>query len=145
MTSWRSYNLDNIVVRKISLNEILQVREIFQEIFSTKDFGNTPIFEKATAGEEIYVAVMNNEIIGFASMWEPDYFIHYLGVLKSARHKKVGSILINSIAKIYNRQLTLKCLLKNKEGLAFYEATGWEKIEDGMSDDGEYVLLKYEV
>lgn len=132
--------MDNIVVRKSVSNEIVQVKELFETVFN-----HTPAFEEATGGEQIFVALLNDKIVGFASVWEPDYFIHYLCVSPAARHKNVGSTMVSSLAEIYGAPLTLKCLIKNEDGIAFYRATGWKKIKDGISDDGAYVLLSYPV
>lgn len=135
--------MDNIVVRKIVSSEIVQVKELFETIFGKAVFGHAPAFEEATCGEEIYAALMDDRIVGFASVWEPDRFIHYLCVSPAVRHKKVGSTLVSSLAEIYGVPLTLKCLAENKDGLAFYRATGWEKVGEGVSGEGAYVLLRY--
>lgn len=140
---WAS--LGDIVVRKSFSNEIAQVKDLFERIFVGTVFGHTPAFEVATDSEQIYVALLDDKIVGFASVWEPDQFVHYLCVSPDARHKKVGSTIVSSLVAIYGVPLTLKCLTKNKDGIAFYLATGWKKIEDGISDDGAYVLLGYPV
>ena len=44
----------------------------------------------------------------------------------------------------YGVPLTLKCLIRNVDGMAFYRATGWKQIGNGNSDDGAYVLLRYD-
>lgn len=54
-----------------------------------------------------------------------------------------GSALVKAIAEIYGAPLTLKCLIKNTNGMAFYRAAGWTKVGDGTSDEGDYALLRY--
>lgn len=72
--------MGNIVVRKSVPSEIVRVKELFETIFVKTVFDHRPVFEEATGGEEIYVALMDDKIAGFASIWEPDHFIHYLCV-----------------------------------------------------------------
>ena len=47
-------------------------------------------FEKSTEGEAIYVAFVGDEVVGFASVWEQDSFIHNLFVSKQYRRLGVG-------------------------------------------------------
>lgn len=89
--------MDNIVVRKSVSNETVQVKELFETIFVKTVFGHTTVFKEATDGEQIYVALLDDKIVGFASVWEPDHFIHYLCVSPAARHKKVVSALVSSL------------------------------------------------
>lgn len=106
---------------------------------------HAPVFQEATDGEQIYAALLEGSLAGFASVWEPDRFIHFLFVSPAFRHKKIGSALVKKLAEIYGLPLTLKCLLKNEDAMAFYRATGWEKIGDGISEDGAYALLRYTI
>lgn len=123
--------------------ETEQVKELFETVFEETFFKHAPVFEEATDGEQIYVALLDDRIVGFASFWEPDRFVHFLLVLPAARHKKIGSLLVNNLAEIYGEPLTLKCLIRNEEGMAFYRATGWQKTGDGIGEDGAYALLRY--
>lgn len=131
------------MVRKCNPDEILEVRKLFEAVFVNTFPGHIPVFEEVTDGEEIYVALLNDNIVGFASIWEPDHFIHYLFVSPNARRIKVGSTIVSRLAEIYGVPLSLKCLVKNKDGMAFYRATGWQKTGDGSGDDGAYALLSY--
>ena len=135
--------MNQSVVRKCKPDELPEVRKLFEAVFENTFPGHIPVFEEATHGEEIYVALLNDNIVGFASIWEPDHFIHYLFVSPNARRKKIGSTIVSSLAEIYGVPLSLKCLVKNKVGMAFYRATGWQKAANGSCDDGDYELLRY--
>lgn len=135
--------MNGIVVREIAQDESLFVRELFETVFRDTFSDRVPIFESVTEGEQLYVALLNGCIVGMASVWEPNRFIHYLFVTQAARHKKVGSALVSRLSEIYGRPLMLKCLVKNVEGMAFYRATGWQEVETGISEDGAYALLSY--
>lgn len=106
-------------------------------------FDHAPVFEEATEGESIFVALLNDSIVGFASVWETNHFVHFLFVSPSLRRKKVGSALVDRLVEIYGGPLTVKCLMNNETGMAFYRSTGWKQTGDGISEDGAYALLSY--
>lgn len=135
--------METILVRECDPDETGAVRALFDAVYRESISAHVLSFEKATAGEKLYVALVDGRIVGMASLWEPDAFIHFLFVDPAARHKKVGSTIINALAKKCSRSLTLKCLTRNETGLAFYRATGWQELETGLSEDGPYVLLRY--
>lgn len=137
--------MDDITVRKAESCEMESVRELFETVFKETFSDNVPAFEEETAGEKIYVALLDNKIVGMASVWEPDNFIHYLFVAPAFRNKNIGNTLVVRLAKLYGSPLTLKCLLKNVKAMSFYRFTGWQEIETGVCEDGEYALLCYNV
>lgn len=135
--------MENITIRKVEQNEIAVVRELFEKVFKETFSSQVPAFEETTRGEQIYVAVMDHKIAGMASVWEPDNFIHYLFVDSSYRNRGVGKVMVTKLAELSGSLLTLKCLIENEKGMAFYYVTGWKEIEKGMCEDGEYALLSY--
>ena len=137
--------MNHILIRKCEPDETAQVKELFETVFVNTFFDSAPVFEEVTDGEEIYVALLNDSIAGFASIWEPDRFVHFLFVSPTLRRKRIGSALVNRLAEIYDGPLTLKCLINNETGMAFYRSTGWNQIGDGISEDGAYALLSCSV
>ena len=137
--------MNHVTVRKCEPNDITRVKALFETVFVNTFSDHVPVFEEVTDGETIYVALLNDSIVGFASIWEPDHFIHFLFVSPAFQRKKVGSALVDRLAEIYDGPLTLKCLIKNESGMAFYRSTGWKQTGDGISEDGAYALLSYDV
>ena len=135
--------MNRISVREIAPDEIIRVRELFESVFRETFSDHVPIFEEVTLGEHLYVATLDGSVVGIASVWEPDCYIHFLFVDSQIRNHRIGSTLISRLYEIYG-SLTLKCLVANKVGMAFYRATGWQELETGSSEDGEYVLLRYD-
>ena len=131
-----------IDIRPTITNENDSVQEMFEKVFAETFSSDIPDFEEVTKGEKIFGAYEEGRLVGFASVWEPDQFIHFLFVDQEFRKHKIGSSLVNYLSNLYGT-LTLKCLLSNTTGIAFYLATGWEKVETGMCEDGEYALLRY--
>ena len=86
-----------------------------------------PSFE----AEEVYVAIRLWRIVGFASWYRPDNFLHSLFVRTPGRG--VGSALLAHVGGLVETPLTLKCSEHNVAALAFYDRKGWTEIERGVT------------
>ncbi|MFO1443900.1 GNAT family N-acetyltransferase [Bacillus sp. Bva_UNVM-123] len=99
-------------------------------------------FDEHTVGEYIIVAEENNHILGFASLYLPDNFIHNLFVHPDFFGKGVGGRLLNASIEKMNRPLKLKCVSKNQKAMEFYERNGWKKVvEEGDPNDKYWVMI----
>ena len=54
-------------------------------------------FERETEGERILVGLLNGQIVAYASIWEPDWFIHHLYVDPLAQRVGLGRVLMNTV------------------------------------------------
>lgn len=98
-------------------------------------------FDLHTEGERILVAVRGSKVLGFASIWEPDSFVHNLFVHPMALRKGVGQALLTSCARYFTKTPTLKCLQANVNAMQFYKAQGWFAIREDVGPEGPYVLM----
>lgn len=98
-------------------------------------------FDKATAGEPIWVAERNRRIVGFISWWPPENFIHNLFVAPDFQRMGVGTALLEACLRQIGRPAQLKCSTSNKHALAFYQELGWRCEEQSTSPDGPYWLM----
>ncbi len=99
-------------------------------------------FDRDTAGEAIWVAERQSALVGFVSVDEADNFVHNLFVSPQWLGHGIGSqLLAMSLANIKS-PARLKCLVDNTRAIAFYQAKGWQKVGEGVSDDGRYVVLE---
>lgn len=98
-------------------------------------------FDAHTRGEKILVAVAQSEILGFASIWEPDSFLHNLFVHPAAQRQGVGQALLARCAVYFTSGPTLKCLKANNNALQFYKSQGWEILQEELGPDGPYFLM----
>ena len=73
------------------------------------------------AGEVVYEAIAEEDVIAFISLWEPDNFIHYLFVNPLYQSKGIGLQLITLLSEVYGRPLGLKCLSANANAIRFYK------------------------
>ncbi|MEC2495887.1 GNAT family N-acetyltransferase [Bacillus cereus] len=99
-------------------------------------------FDKHTEGEHILLAEEDNHILGFASLYLPENFIHNLFVHPEFFGKGVGRQLLHASIEKMNIPLRLKCVSKNQKALKFYENMGWRKvIEEGELEEKYWVMI----
>lgn len=99
-------------------------------------------FDTDTEDECILVALADGVPVGFASIWEPDSFLHTLFVHPDFQHKGVGKALLTHCSAYFTAATpTLKCLKANTPAIGFYLHQGWEALADGDSPDGPYLLF----
>ncbi|WHY88663.1 GNAT family N-acetyltransferase [Neobacillus novalis] len=101
-------------------------------------------FDKHTVGEHIILAEENNHILGFASLYLPDNFIHNLFVHPDFLGMGVGGQLLNASIEKMNRPLKLKCVSKNQNAMKFYERNGWKKVVEEGNPNEKYWIMMYE-
>jgi ribosomal protein S18 acetylase RimI-like enzyme len=99
-------------------------------------------FEAHTQDEEIWVAILGQEIVGFIAVWPPDSFIHHLYVDPVHRDEGIGKMLLATVSTKYQRPLKLKCLEKNEAALNFYKTQDWQIIGEGNDALGYYYLME---
>ena len=125
-----------------------RLKIIYSEVRQTNftwlppEFFNISSFDKDTEGEFILVAKVENEIVGFASVWLPDSFLHHLYVSNQFQGRGVGTLLLKSVIDMTTSDITLKCLSKNELAIKFYLQKGWEPVSEGESNEGRYILFK---
>lgn len=104
-------------------------------------------FDVVTAGERVLVAFPRyakaDEVpLGFASVWEPDGFLHNLFVHPSVQQQGVGSALLAACTPYFGHHTpTLKCLRVNEGATRFYRARGWRVQSEGDGADGTFLLM----
>lgn len=84
--------------------------------------GRTPdlaAFAAMLEGEEVHLAVSEETIAGFVSVWVPDRFIHHLYVSAQYQSHGVGSALLQACEAMYGRPLSLKCDVRNHRAQRF--------------------------
>ena len=100
-------------------------------------------FDAATLDETLWVAEIDGHRVGFASVWQPDNFLHNLFVDPDWQGKGVGHALLEQVQSTFTSTGALKCLLQNEPALQFYLRHGWKQEAQGSSPDGDYWLMHY--
>jgi len=99
-------------------------------------------FDRDTEGEQIWLAMVSDQVVGFISIWQPDCFIHHLFVSPSCLHSSIGARLMD-ISKQHYPALTLKCLVANQNAVDFYCSQGFDISETVERGAESYHLMKY--
>jgi GNAT superfamily N-acetyltransferase len=99
-------------------------------------------FEKETENEYILVALANEVLVGFISVWTADNFIHHLYVDRKFQNQGIGTHLLIAVLDKFGYPIKLKCEEKNKKAFDFYKQKGFSEIEKGQSENGTYILFE---
>lgn len=99
-------------------------------------------FDACTAGERILVAEHSCHLIGFASVWQDDSFLHNLFVHPQHQGRGVGTKLLAGCDKYFSSTPTLKCLKANERAKRFYQSQGWRIRSEADGPEGPYVLME---
>jgi GNAT superfamily N-acetyltransferase len=93
-------------------------------------------FRMFALDEEVWLARLSGgSLVGILSLFAPENFIHCLYVDPDAQRLGVGRALVAHIRTRTRAPLTLKLDTPNRRAIAFYEATGWERMT-GLDDQG---------
>jgi GNAT superfamily N-acetyltransferase len=99
-------------------------------------------FRRETEGETIVVAEQGGRIAGFASIWEPDCFLHHLYVDPAMLRQGIGRALIAAVVPLCEKPLELKCQTNNRVAMAFYRRLGFVGADTGVSDMGPWLRYR---
>ena len=99
-------------------------------------------YRRSVEDEEVWVAEIGNLVVGFASIYRPDNFVHNLFVDPRWQHRGVGTILLERACSHLFRPARLKCLAANQGARAFYERNGWVAASATLPVDDPYVLYQ---
>jgi ribosomal-protein-alanine N-acetyltransferase len=113
--------------------------ELISEDLSTKfdDFWKASILKSELENENsiCIVAKQNDEIVGFASIWNAVYDIHITNIVvrKDLRKQGIGTLLLEKLIKITKKMdninsITLEVKTTNKPAINLYSKYGFEKV-----------------
>lgn len=128
-------------------NYIADLRRIFLEVrqktfywLDTQNYNLTD-FDHQTEAEFVLVALFDNKVVGFISLWLRGNFIHHFYIDDEYQQHKIGTQLLEEAIQIMKTPITLKCLEKNTRAVEFYKNKGFVVTEKGISDHGDYLLF----
>lgn len=98
-------------------------------------------FDRAVIGETILVAERDGHLLGFASIFTQENFLHNLFIDPQFQGTGAGCALLRAAEKTFTRTGSLKCLVKSQKSVAFYLSKGWDIVATGDSPKGEYYLF----
>jgi GNAT superfamily N-acetyltransferase len=129
-------------------NDIIALRELFLKVrqntfsWAETDSFKLPDFDKETEGEYILVAISDNQLVGFISVWLADNFIHHLFIDEKHQKKGTGTKLLKAAIEKIGLPARLKCLENNAKAVEFYQKNGFAAKGKGRSAEGTYILFE---
>lgn len=100
-------------------------------------------YTSSVEGEDVYVAVIDTIIVGFISVYLPEFFIHNLFVHHNHLRKGIGKKLLEKVTNIITQPLRLKVEIKNTNACRFYEKFGFTLISTHKNAEIPYHLYLY--
>lgn len=137
-----------IKIREVVLSDRPHLQALFlkvrQATFSWMDIAAFDVldFDEETEGEHILVAICDNQLVGFISIWMEDLFIHHLYVDTAYQNKGIGKALLMAFLGKEKKVVQLKCLEKNEHAITFYKRNNFIEKERGTSVTGDYILFE---
>lgn len=139
-----------IIIREASKTDYPQLRRIYLESrrksfhwANAEEMGLND-FDRDTVEEHILLAEEHSQILGFASLYLPDRFIHNLFVHPDFAGKGVGDQLLKKAIEKMGTPVTLKCVSENHKAMNFYEKCGWRKVVEEGKPGEKYWVLTYD-
>lgn len=136
-------------IREITQQDKSRLRQLYLESRRTTFYWDDPElmhledFDRDTEAELVFVAELQQTIIGFISLYLPDNFIHCLFVDSRYKGQGAGHQLLKEAMRHMQRPMKLKCLSRNTSALAFYEKEGWEKVREINVADPYWNMIYY--
>lgn len=138
-----------MIIREARIADYPQLRHIYldsrRESFhwANADEMRLDDFDRDTSEEQILLAEENDQVLGFASLYVPDRFIHNLFVHPSAAGKGVGKQLLRQSVAVLGTPVTLKCVSDDDKALTFYKKQGWKAVVEEGEPESRYCVLQY--
>ena len=123
-----------ITISEMSISHLLEIKDILTSDFD--NFWTYSIFENElkNPNSNYFVATINNEIVGFAGIWQVFDEIHITNIVTkiSKRHMGIGSKLLEKLIEVSKfksaTSLTLEVNDSNINAIKLYEKYNFKKI-----------------
>jgi ribosomal protein S18 acetylase RimI-like enzyme len=99
-------------------------------------------FEAATDGEQIWLALKDGHVAGFAAYYAPDHFLHSLFVDPDLQRSGIGKALIEHVVRVHGPGYTLKVEKENTGAIFFYEHLSFTDVTPLEDKAASWFLLK---
>ncbi|MBO5478181.1 MAG: ribosomal protein S18-alanine N-acetyltransferase [Clostridia bacterium] len=124
----------NITIRSMSISDLEQIKDTLTIDFD--DFWNYNVFkqELENPNSEYFVALQDENIVGFAGIWTAIDDIHITNIVtkKDMRNLGIGTKLLEHLINVSKEKnlssLTLEVNEKNEPAIKLYEKHHFQKI-----------------
>lgn len=126
--------MEKTLINKMLISHLEEIKDILSTEFD--DFWTYSVFksELENPNSQYFVAIRNNEIIGFAGIWKAIDDIHITNIVTkvSKRHLGIASMLLEKLIEVSKAEkvnsLTLEVNESNTYAIKLYEKYNFKKI-----------------
>ena len=123
-----------IIIRKLQIEDLETIKDELQEKFDVFWTYNVLKSELENPLSTYIVAVHNNEIVGYAGIWQPTEEVHITNIVtkKEFRNQKIGTkmleeLIINAQQRKLN-EITLEVNVNNKIAINLYSKYNFKQV-----------------
>jgi len=124
----------NIKIEKMNKKHLEQIKDILQEQFD--EFWNANVLEKELENplSEYIVAMENDEVVGYAGLWQPIDEGHITNIVtkKEKRRKHIGTKMLEEIIKLAKskslKNVTLEVNEHNEPAIKLYKKYNFVEV-----------------
>lgn len=99
-------------------------------------------FETATDDEQIWLAIKDDRVAGFASYFVPDHFLDSIFVDPALQRSGIGRALVEHLIKTHGPGHRLKVEKENTGAISFYERLAFNDVTPPKDAAASWLLLK---
>jgi len=131
-------------IRKARFWDRSQLAKIFlitrQQDFFWEDTQDQKLsdYKQSVKGEQLWVAIINKQVVGFISIRVDRNFVHNLFVRPDRQRHGIGKALLAEMTQHCTPPLRLKVRVENTKAIGFYQAQGWQLGDSVQDPEGEY-------
>lgn len=126
--------MEKTLINKMLISHLEEIKDILSTEFD--DFWTYSVFksELENPNSQYFVAIRNNEIIGFAGIWKAIDDMHITNIVTkiSKRHLGIASMLLEKLIEVSKAEkvnsLTLEVNESNTYAIKLYEKYNFKKI-----------------
>jgi ribosomal protein S18 acetylase RimI-like enzyme len=107
----------------------------------TRETQDAAAFLAAAREEIVFIAEAESRIVGLASLYEPDSFLHALFIAADWQGRGVGRALLAMAAREAAAPLSLKVQSLNTAARRFYARAGFTEADSGTEDGFTWIRL----
>lgn len=135
-------------IRCAGLGDLEAAAALFQRVaratlpWQDPETNSAAAFLHHSEAEIVWVAVSGGAVIGLATLYEPESFLHSLYVDSGWQGRGVGKALLEVASGAAREPLSLKTDVSNERALRFYLREGFAVTERGETDGSAWIRLR---
>ena len=139
--------MTGVVVRRAAAGDLPAAAALYERVaratlsWLPPETQSVASFLAAAADEDVFVAEADGTVVGVASLYAPEDFLHFLFVEAPWQGRGVGAALLAAVAAAARGPLSLKVQCRNEGARRFYAREGFAEADDGGDGADRWIRL----